>query len=489
MLLLSVPGLLAASDPVRGIIIDSETKEPLPFANIVVIGLNKGTVSNAEGNFAFDRSAVPSDDTVQFSYMGYETFRICVNDLKKNNRIRLNQASINLEEVQISTNILGGREIVALAEKNYSKNHPSPPQRRELFFHNYETFPFSEENRITVNSSDFPGLDEKNLQEMFELMPDEFIEYQDIIVDFYTDGKEYKLIPDKGISLEEGSMQSLGREMETKLQDLFDDIQKSREDEDVYYQIKSGIFRQKFKSDSLSDSLWNESLEDSLHYTLKTSDLGYEIQTLIKDYSSPHKNNWEFITDRRKYDYVREEVTIYEGEFVYRISFTPRNRGLYQGNLYISTDDYGILLLDFEFADGKEGDKFNLAGFHYSEDFKKARVFFEKGPEGYHLKYINATQHESGSVERKLAVLKKQKRPLRDKVLNEIEAELRIIFNVKSTWELLVLEREEVSPQQISEADQPPFIKLRKEYAYSPEMWENRTVIVPVTKLQNYTRK
>jgi hypothetical protein len=284
-------------------------------------------------------------------------------------------------------------------------------------------------------------------------------------------------------------MQTLGTEMENKLGDLFEDIRKSNLDEDVYYKFRSGIIAKKMKPDPVNDSLWKEYKNDTLNYTVETRLVKEEVVKLLEDYASIRSKNWEFLRDRGKYDYMKDEVTIYNDEPVYRISFKPRNRGLFEGIMYISTTSYAVLQLDFAYAEGKQSEKFQIAGFGHLMKYKRGRVIFEQGNSGYHVKYINALQREFAKVNRDFSILKKHKRGLIDKELNEIKMEVQLEFDMESTWELLVLNREEIQPGVIESVEEPLFMKFRKEYTYTPEMWDDRTVIVPDSELKKYKRK
>lgn len=484
-----VTDLFAIADPTTGIVLDAKTKAPLPFANIVVVGQNRGSVSNSEGHFVLDMDSIAPNDTILFSYVGYETMKVRAEKLKRKSKINMHPARINIKEVEVLYKSLSAREIVALVRKNYPINHPSQNSKQQLFFHKYEKVPFPEENQVILKKSNFDGLDKKTFEEVFSMMPREFIEYQDALVDLYSDGKNHSLVPQEGISLEEASMQAIWKEMENKLSALIDDIQKSHEDEDIYYKFRSGIISQKLKQDSLDNIMWEEYKNDTLNYTVETGQIKNDVLSLYKEYASLGSKNWEFIKDRNKYNYVKEEVTVYNDELVYKISFTPGNRGLFEGVMYVSTTSYALLQMDFAFAEGKHSEKFQMLGFGHLTDFKKGRVIYEKGNSGYYAKYINAQQHELASVDRNFSIMKKQKRGLIDKELNEIKLEVQLAFDIESSRELLVLEREEINSQQFKLAEQPLIMKFRKEYAYTSQMWENRTVIVPTSELRKYKRK
>ena len=62
----------AQSAMVRGTILDAVTREPLPWANIVIVGTSIGGASDIEGKFEI-RSAPVGSYTVKATYIGYET--------------------------------------------------------------------------------------------------------------------------------------------------------------------------------------------------------------------------------------------------------------------------------------------------------------------------------------------------------------------------------------------------------------------------------
>lgn len=77
-------------------IIDSSTKKPLPYCNIVIIGENKGTVSNEQGFFSLKSE---SDKFVSISQLGYKTKKIKLSSI--NQEIKLNPISQTIDEILI----------------------------------------------------------------------------------------------------------------------------------------------------------------------------------------------------------------------------------------------------------------------------------------------------------------------------------------------------------------------------------------------------
>ena len=75
---------------VRGMVIDSDDKEPLVGASILIDGTTKETVTNVDGQFALK---VPSDTSLVISSIGYDCEKVRVSSLlcSDNNVIMLNK--------------------------------------------------------------------------------------------------------------------------------------------------------------------------------------------------------------------------------------------------------------------------------------------------------------------------------------------------------------------------------------------------------------
>ncbi|HSZ24515.1 MAG TPA: carboxypeptidase-like regulatory domain-containing protein [Cytophagaceae bacterium] len=493
MLMVNVTQFAFASDStMTGTIIDFETKEPLSYTNVTVIGKQKGTISNSEGNFVLDMEGITFTDTVVFQYMGYETVKIKVSELQKRTTVYMYPATVKLGEVQVISSSLSAEEIINHAYKNFKKNHVIAQDKQRIFFHKYGKTILPKENKINLKKTNFVGLDKKVFEELLKKIPDEIIEYQDAIVELYTSEANHKLIPIKGISMEEGSQQELVTEFEKKLGSFFADIDKSLGEKDIYYKVRTGILSQKLGNKNEDKAEWknnNDSLyNDSLHYTMQVQQAKEYLLSLLKNYSNVESDNLEFINSTNKYIYTIDDIQSYNDESVYKISFTPKKRGLFEGVAYISTSSYALLQLDFSYAKGKQSEVINLFGVQHATNFKEAHVIYEKAPEGYYVKYMNAKKWEFSALDRNFSITKKQKRFLIDKELSEIKLETELSVNNENYWELLVLEKEKITTQQFEKIKEPLVIKFKKEYVYSPKMWENRTVIVPAKELQKYKR-
>lgn len=484
--LINCLALSANDNPLSGKVLDAETKEPLPFTNIAVIGKQLGTVSNLEGYFMLE--AQP-EDSIVFSYVGYRSAKFLAADLFNQSQVRLNPASVNLKEVHVSSKALTTKEILKKVEERFESNHNMNLSRQEVFFHKYERSPFSKDNKIRVKKSNFVGLDGQTVDELMAMMPEEMVEYQDAQVELYQGEGGSKLVPIQAVSLEEGSQKELAKELEDKLQAFMDDLEQTVENPDTYFKIRTGVFAFKMDPEEEGDTLWKENERDSLNYSLSTNAVKTNINHLYKDYAHIDSKYWEFVNKPGKYHYNKKDITVIGDELVYEIHFSPKKGGLYQGRIFVSTSSFAVLQLDFAFAGEKVDEKFQVLGIGHALKYRSGRVIFEKDGDNYPVKYINAQQHEWVSIDRDFSFKKKEKRALTDKELNEIKFEVELEFDMNSSWELLVLNRDKIITSQYEAVEEPDVIKYKKEYAHTPEMWSNGTVIVPTSELKKYTRK
>jgi len=101
---ISVFSLNAQSGLIRGVIIDNEFQDPVPFTNIIVKEVGTGTTSDFDGNYEIELSE--GVYTLMFSFMGYETLEI--SDVKVSSQelavvnVTMNTLAHGLDEVVIS---------------------------------------------------------------------------------------------------------------------------------------------------------------------------------------------------------------------------------------------------------------------------------------------------------------------------------------------------------------------------------------------------
>jgi len=475
---------------ISGSVLDVETGLALPFASISFNDYSNGSVSNSEGVYIMDITADRLRDSLYFSYMGYETLRVSVKSLLMEGSVWMRSAQINLTEIPVYSQTLNTLAIIKLVEKNFPKNHPQVNQLQHIFYHSYNVTPFSEANRMKVLKTSFTDIDQELVNEVLEVIPEDIKSYRDVIVDFYSHATETKIMPIEGISLQESTVQSIQSQIEEKLLSLTEDIELSFEDDELYYKMGTGIISSKLEleepdSEDIDTLMINA--DDTTHYLISSEYLRKDIENFLVNTTDINSDNLEFINKPKKYNY-QKELTLFNDEWVYKISFEPKEQGIFQGVLYIATTNYAILQLDYEFATGKSIENINLLGIGHKVNYKKAQVIYEKLDTGYYVKYVNAEKREFFSVDRDFFMVKKEKRFLFDKALNKIKFALDMQFETKNGWELLVIHRQNLTKEAFELVKEPEKMTIKKEFVYSMDMWDHGSLIVPNTALKKFRR-
>lgn len=119
-LLLIVPFLAQTQSTFSGVIKDSKTKEPLPFATIIT-NINTGEISDAEGKFFLKSKLTITHLTI--SYIGYKTKKISINEEDTFLTILLDPSKENLDEVVINARENPALKIITNAIKSRKKNN------------------------------------------------------------------------------------------------------------------------------------------------------------------------------------------------------------------------------------------------------------------------------------------------------------------------------------------------------------------------------
>lgn len=117
---------------VEGKIVDSETRKPVSFASIIVMGTTKGTSSNLEGQFTL---VVAGDVSLKITSVGYES--IVVKSNANLQTIELKPTAIQLSEVVVFNRKVNPRRIVRLAFANIRNNYDDQPFLEKFFYRHY----------------------------------------------------------------------------------------------------------------------------------------------------------------------------------------------------------------------------------------------------------------------------------------------------------------------------------------------------------------
>jgi len=93
-------------------VVDSESKKPLIFTDIIVENSNISTVTNSDGEFLLKIPNEFLDGNIIISHLGYEKKELKISSIKNNDKITLDPAITELNEISVNTTLKNAKEIV-----------------------------------------------------------------------------------------------------------------------------------------------------------------------------------------------------------------------------------------------------------------------------------------------------------------------------------------------------------------------------------------
>ena len=135
---LNLGQLAAQTTKITGFVADSMSQKALVYASVQLKNKSLGTITNAEGRFLISIPKLYTNDSLLFSFLGYETQVIAIqNLLQKDSIILLSEKHFSLTEVDIT-----GYSPVKIVEKcitNFSENYYQKPIMLSAYFREFIT--------------------------------------------------------------------------------------------------------------------------------------------------------------------------------------------------------------------------------------------------------------------------------------------------------------------------------------------------------------
>lgn len=472
---------------IKGLVLNLDNKTALPYANIYVLNKGQGVITNENGEFVMDISKLEKTDTLRFQYIGYKTRNISIAELDTNAVIYLKEDIINLTETLIFGSAPNAKSIVRKVLENKEKNYKrTNTAQYQTFIRDRSVTEFEEVN-FEMKKSSFEQLNKDVLQFAEDKIPKYSTSYTDFLGDLYfpkitNDSSTFKIDPKRVVSLKEKDIDDLD-----KLENIFNDLFANPQ-ENEYWKVKSGIISQKVDlgnendNDTIKKDTTNNNQRRLKYFH---NNVGHQIKYSLLD----DDDDWEFLHKISKYKYSLEGGTSVNGEDVYIIDFLPRRGGKYLGRMFISTTTYALIRADYEFAPESTGTDIHMFGVGYTENKFMGSIYFEKRNGFYNLKYLSKKTGSSVSFDRNVALLKKSKRMLFDKKLNEIKVGINIIVNNEESIELLVLEEKEITDKKYTDFKEKEKMDVIYVDQFDNKLWKGFAIIEPTSKMREYKKQ
>jgi hypothetical protein len=215
-----------------------------------------------------------------------------------------------------------------------------------------------------------------------------------------------------------------------------------------YFKIRSGLLP--FSADLSINGLWEidstnqEALKKAQDLELKRKQnfAAYQKSRITNIYSNLFYNEetkLDFILKSNRYRFGDPELTYLGNQLVYVISCFPKGSKDYKGVLYVNSDDFAVVRIDFENV--KSLFKFKLLGVSTNVYLEEGRMVFSKlNNKKYSLSYFQVSNGRKSGIDRPIKVVEKNKYVKGRRKQNQISFKLDLIINSLNKQELQIFQ-------------------------------------------------
>ncbi len=472
-----------------GRVIDAKSGKPVPYATVIT-GPHSGTITNEEGIFSLEIDKIRhAQDSIYISSMGYEKVGLIATP-ETETTIALTSKPFELKKVYLTNENLSPEEIIDRVKLNLSDNYAVDMTRKKIFFRQSD---LSKVNKFDIEfkESTIEELDKELIDSVARLIPREHPYYRETVADLYGDYSTYKLHIDKAAELYDKNKDISMDAMGDKLERIFKENVKP----DSYLKIKSGIFGTKVQLDSLENA--EEGISDDTEtITVKVEDenkphYGFQwhirnrIYDLYEELFFKEDTKLDFLEKSNRYRFEQRGYTFIDDSPVYIIDFTPKGKKDFQGTLFVNTQDFAIMRLDFENV--RPLRRFGLLGITYRHNVFRGKMLFAKNPNGgYGPRYLELEDGELTGIDRPLKVIEKNKNVKGRRKQNELSLHFDVLISELSKYEMVVFESEAIDAGIYQGATENPKVEASYLSAYDPSFWEGYAIMEPNAAIQAF---
>lgn len=478
-------------------IIDSVTKKPVPYVTVQLN--NRGMITNEEGRFTFIlKGDVAPTDSLQISSIGYASIHKPIEAFTEGT-IYLKPKAIELNPVIVTNKNYSPKEILELVEDNLDKNYNMGYGKKRLFLR--ETYQNTVlKSDYIIKKSTIDAFDKAFLDSVVRSIPKSNTYYTEMLGDLYgnDDEDEQKLDLIKASELYDKSKALDFEALEKKFNAIVEENVKP----DSYFKIKSGLFGTKIDEEEMDglfetdiDSTDAAALQEQLEKEKKKKEerrkffSSFKRKTLGNLYTNLpifDDSDYNIIFKPRKYDLVLENYTYIGDDPVYVISFVPDGRADYRGTLYINSDDFALIRMDFENV--KPLRDFKLLGVSINEYLAKGRIIFNKGDDDkYHLGYYDVVKGVRVGIDRPLKIIEKNKNVKGRRKQNELAMKIDAAFGNLNRYELVVFNERPINSGQFKAFQENNDVLPQYIPNYDPDFWSGYDIIEPNQAIKEFT--
>jgi len=482
-ILFSISIFIANAQSFSAKVIDKKSGEPIPYATVQT-GKNQGVITNEDGVFTITETALKKvKDSIYISSMGYEKKGVSLEN-QIENVIVLSPATFELKEIFLSTNPLTAIEIIEKVKENLEKNYAVGLTQKKIFFRQSE---FNKMNKVDFGfqESTIEELNKELMDSISRSIPKESSYYREVVGDFYGDYNKHKLRIDKAAELYDKSKDLSTDGISKKLEQIFKENVKP----DSYLKIKSGIFGTKVELDSIITSNEEtkevEEKNDSKDHEAFLGQIKGRISELYAQLFFKEDSKIDILEKSNRYNFTLEDYTNIDESTVYILKFSPKGNKDFKGVLYVNTEDYAIMRLEFENV--RPLTKFGLLGITFRNNVYRGKMLFKKDENGaYGPHFIELDDGNFVGIARPLKVIEKNKHVKGPRKQNELSLELDFQVTQLTKYELVVFNSEITTNSIYDSLIENKDVKASYLSEYDPNFWQEYTIMEPNAAIQSF---
>ncbi|MDW5287952.1 carboxypeptidase-like regulatory domain-containing protein [Formosa sp. PL04] len=477
-----------AQTKIHARVLDSTNQAPILYATISYNN-STGVISNDVGQFQLHiNTPITEQDSLFFSCLGYESKQLAAKTFQ-DSLVYLKPKSIELNEVMLFNKNYTVEEIIEKAEENLEKNYTVSYEKSKLFFR--ETYGSTILRKwVKIKASTIPEFNQELTDSILKDIPLESYQYTEILGELYKNKTEtendtvVKLDILKASELYDKNNEMTFEAYEKKLNDIL----KKHVKRDSYFKIKSGLFGTKEDIDSsfFKDET-NEKTDAFLEAEKKKEEdkkknfLKYRkrmINSVERNSFVDEKSSLNCIHKSSRYEFELLDYSFLNDQYVYKIAFKPKRSEDYKGILYINTDDFAIIRIDFKNV--KSIKTFKLLGVSLDVYLRRGSLIYAKNSaDSYSLKYAEIETADKVGIDRPLKIIEKNKNVKGRRKQNELSADINFIASNHYKREMVVFENENITEADFNAFKEKAQVKPIYLPEYDPEFWKGYNIIEP----------
>ncbi len=464
-------------------IADASSGEGIPYAT-VQLGPHTGTVTNEEGRFSIQSGDLVTRDTLYISSMGYEQKVVSRKQLS-DSIIYLIPKPIALEGIYLFDKELTVSEIISKIKDNLDVNYRSVPTRQRLFIR-HSSLNTIQKLDVAFRESTIAELNKLFIDSIVRILPRSASYFTESLCDYYRSPEANRLKVIKAAELydknNEGSMEALSK----RLEKIFRENVKPNS----YLKIKSGIFGQKVRVDSILEASGEgaakeEGFKDPKKQEYHSGQKG-QLRQLYKEQFFNKDSKLNFILQSNRYEFKVRGYSNIGDQDVYVLDFTPKRKEDFKGTIFVNLEDFAILRVEYENVRSLR--KIRLLGLRYEETIYRGTTLFAKGTgDQYEIQFMEKIMGRIMGINRPLQVIEKNKFVRGRRKQNELSLQLDILNNNLEKYNLVVFNTDTVNGRDLSGVEENTQVEAAYQSRYDPEFWEGYNIMEPNEAIRSFT--